>query len=52
MEAIVFIILQMFYTTRAALKIGIFNTYIQQLSCDIARNIVWYLADEEVGRVD
>ena len=23
----------------------------KQLSCEIARNIVWYLADEAVGRV-
>ena len=47
MEAIVFIILQIIFATRAVLKI---EDYFQ-LSCEIARNIVWYLADEAVGRV-
>ena len=28
-----------------------YMTYIKQLSCEIARNITWYLADEAVGRV-
>ena len=47
MEAIVFIILQIFFAARAILKIGEYLTIILR----IARNIVWYLADEAVGRV-
>ena len=39
------------YCHMQEINISYHYVYNEQLSCEIARNIVWYLADEAVGRV-